>query len=99
MPNINEILLRLEGFQYATSLDLNMGYYRIRLRKNDCSPLRKISLQTSNNGICQLTRHFPTENEQFVSWIGIYLFVYIQPFGIKKGRLDRICTKIRINSK
>ena len=24
IPNINEILLKLEGFQYATSLDLNM---------------------------------------------------------------------------
>ena len=25
MPNINEILFKLEGFQYAMSLDLNMG--------------------------------------------------------------------------
>ena len=31
---INEILLKSEGFQYATSLDLSMGYYHIRLRKN-----------------------------------------------------------------
>ena len=34
MPKINEMLLKLEGFQYATSLDLNMGYYHIRLIKN-----------------------------------------------------------------
>ena len=34
MPKINEILLKLEGFQYATSLDLNMGYYHSRLREN-----------------------------------------------------------------
>ena len=34
MTNINEMLLKLEGFQYATSLDSNMGYYHIRLRKN-----------------------------------------------------------------
>ena len=34
ISKINEILLKLEGFQYATSLDLNMGYYHIRLRKN-----------------------------------------------------------------
>ena len=34
MPKINEMLLKLEGFHYATSLDLNMGYYHIRLRKN-----------------------------------------------------------------
>ena len=31
MPKINEMLLELEVFQYATSLDLNMGYYYIRL--------------------------------------------------------------------
>ena len=34
MPNINDMLLKLEGFQYATSIDLNMGYYHIRLREN-----------------------------------------------------------------
>ena len=34
MPKINEILLKLEGFQYATSLDLSMGYYHIRLSEN-----------------------------------------------------------------
>ena len=34
MPNINEMLLKLEGFHYYTSLDLNMGYYHIQLRKN-----------------------------------------------------------------
>ena len=34
MPKINEMLLKLEGFQYATSIDSNMGYYHIRLSKN-----------------------------------------------------------------
>ena len=34
MPNINEMLLKLEGFQYDTSLDLNMGYYHIQFIKN-----------------------------------------------------------------
>ena len=34
MPKTNEMLLELEGFQYAMSLDLNMGYYHIRLRTN-----------------------------------------------------------------
>ena len=34
MPKINEMLLKLEGFQYATSLDLNMGYYHILLSEN-----------------------------------------------------------------
>ena len=34
MPKINEILFKLEGFQFTLSLDLNMGYYNIQLSKN-----------------------------------------------------------------
>ena len=34
MPKINEMLLKFEGFQYATSLDLNNGYCHIQLSKN-----------------------------------------------------------------
>ena len=40
MPNTNEVLLILEGSQYSMSLDLNMGYYRIQLRKNASNPCR-----------------------------------------------------------
>ena len=36
LPIIGETMQQLEGFQYATSLDLNMVYYTIRL-----SPLIK----------------------------------------------------------
>ena len=31
IPKIQDLLLKLEGFQLATSLDLNMGYYHIEL--------------------------------------------------------------------
>jgi hypothetical protein len=31
IPKIQDLLLKLEGFQYATSVDLNMGYYHIQL--------------------------------------------------------------------
>jgi regulator of RNase E activity RraB len=31
LPKISELLQKLEGFMYATSLDLNMGYYHINL--------------------------------------------------------------------
>ena len=31
LPNIQDLLLKLEGFTYGTTLDLNMGYYHIRL--------------------------------------------------------------------
>ena len=33
MSKICERILKLEGFKYTTSLDLNMGYYHIRLSK------------------------------------------------------------------
>ena len=31
LPRIGETLQQLEGFQYTTALDINMGYYTIRL--------------------------------------------------------------------
>ena len=31
IPKIQDMLLKLQGFKYASSLDLNMGYYTIRL--------------------------------------------------------------------
>ena len=34
MPKNNKMLLKLEGFKYATSLDLNMGYFYIQINKN-----------------------------------------------------------------
>ena len=34
MSNINGILLKWEGFKYASSLDLNMGYYHIQLSED-----------------------------------------------------------------
>ena len=49
MTKINEMLLNLEGFQHATSLDLNMGYYHIRLIKNE-NNLCTIILPLGNTG-------------------------------------------------
>ena len=43
MPHIQELLTKLEGFSYASSLDLNMGYYHIRL-DTDASKLCTIVL-------------------------------------------------------
>jgi Reverse transcriptase (RNA-dependent DNA polymerase) len=51
IPNIQDMLLNLEGFQYATSLDLNMGYYHIELcpdSKKQCTlvfPFRAYEMQ------------------------------------------------------
>ena len=67
MPKINQMILKLEGFQYATSISLNTGYYHIQIR-NNASNLCTIILywgnilQTSMNSIYQLSRNIPTEN-------------------------------------
>ena len=34
MPNINEMLLKVDGFNYSTLFDLNMGYYYIQLSED-----------------------------------------------------------------
>jgi hypothetical protein len=34
IPKISTVLQELEGFTFATALDLNMGYYTIRLNPN-----------------------------------------------------------------
>ena len=42
IPKIQDMLLNLEGFAYASSLDLNMGYYHIELNpdsKKYCTAL------------------------------------------------------------
>ena len=58
IPNIQDMLLNLEGFQYATSLDLNMGYYHIELSprsKQLCTlvfPFGKFEMQRLPMGLC-----------------------------------------------
>jgi len=58
IPNIQDMLLNLEGFQWATSLNLNMGYYHIRLdasSKELCTvvlPFGKCEHQAIPMGLC-----------------------------------------------
>ena len=58
IPNIQDMLMNLEGFQYATSLDLNMGYYHIELSpasKRMCTlvfPFGKYEMQRLPMGLC-----------------------------------------------
>ena len=49
MIKIKEMLLKVEGFQYATLLDLNMGYYHNRISEN-ASNLCAIILPWGNTG-------------------------------------------------
>jgi len=58
IPNIQDMPLNLEGFQWATSLDLKMGYYHIRLdpaSKQLCTvvlPFGKYEHQAIPMGLC-----------------------------------------------
>ncbi len=58
IPKIQDLLLKLEGFKYATSLDLNMGYYHIELSartKQMCTivfPFGKFEYQRLPMGLC-----------------------------------------------
>ena len=58
IPKIQDMLLKLEGFQFATSLDLNMGYYHIELdpaSKELCTivlPFGKYEYQRLPMGLC-----------------------------------------------
>ena len=58
MPKIWWMILNLEGFQYATSLDLNMGYYHICLSKEASNlftiilPRRNYNYKRLPMGVC-----------------------------------------------
>ena len=58
IPKIKDLLLKLEGFKWATSLDLNMGYYHIQLSpfsKSLCTivlPWGKYAYQRLPMGLC-----------------------------------------------
>ena len=58
IPKIQDLLLKLEGFSYATALDLNMGYYHIELSpksKTLCTivlPWGKYEYQKLPMGLC-----------------------------------------------
>ena len=52
IPHIQDMLLNLEGFQYGTSLDLNMGYYHLELNEHSkelCTIYPSASSNTSES--------------------------------------------------
>jgi hypothetical protein len=53
LPKISDMLRKLEGFMYATSLDLNMGYYHMLLTPF-ASRLCTIVLPWGKYEYCQL---------------------------------------------
>ncbi len=68
IPKISMVHQEIEGFSYAIALDLNMGYYTIRLDPDAskiCTiifPFWQVLLQEITDGNCRFSRHFPRKN-------------------------------------
>jgi hypothetical protein len=71
IPKIQDLLLKLEGFQYAMMLDLNMGYYHIKLSlfsKCLCTivtPFGKCEYQDLPMGLCNSPDIFQERTRSF----------------------------------
>ena len=82
IPKIQDLLIRLEGFQYATSLDLNMGYYHIELSpdsKKLCTivlPFGKYEYQRLPMGLCNSPDIFQEKMSELMCDLE-YIRVYI----------------------
>ena len=103
MPKIREMLLNLEGFQYAMSLELNMGYYHIHISKqarNLCTtilPGEKYRHKRPPMGVSNCP-DISEKNEQNVPWIWIYLNVHRQPVNNHQGWLVQSLRNIGANT-
>ena len=94
IPKIQDLLLKLEGFRYATSLDLNMGYYHIELcpeSKKLCTivlPWGKFEYQKLPMGLCNSPDIFQEKmNELFAGFD--YVRAYIDDLlVISNGSFD-----------
>ena len=79
MPKINEILLKLEGFQYDMSLDLNMGYYIFRLIEDASSLCTTILpwVKYHNKRLAMVVRNPPETLQQKMNNIfQVFLFIH-----------------------
>ena len=82
IPKIRNVLLKLEGFQYATSLDLNMGYYHIKLDPTSAQlctlvfPWGKYEMQALPMGLCNSLDIFQEKMSELLEGLD-YVRTYI----------------------
>jgi Reverse transcriptase (RNA-dependent DNA polymerase) len=100
IPNIQDMLLNLEGFQYATSLDLNMGYYHIKLcpdSKKLCTlvfPFEMYKMQCLPKGLCKSPDTFQEKMSELFDDFK-FIQTYIDDLlTLTKGRVS-VCNKSR----
>ena len=102
IPKIQEMLLNLEGFQYATSLDLNMGYYHIELTpfsKRLCTivtPFGKFEYQRIPMGLCNSPDIFQEKMSELMMGLE-FARVYLDDLmSITKGDYDDHLNKLEL---
>jgi hypothetical protein len=62
-PKIRTVLQELNGFTYAAALDLNVGYYTIRLDPDvskACIIILPLFSAVTTNGWCMFPQHLPS---------------------------------------
>jgi len=102
IPNIQEMLLNLEGFQWATSLDLNMGYYHIELSphsKELCTivlPWGKYEYQRIPMGLCNSPDIFQEKMSTLMEGLE-FVRTYIDDLlSLTKGTFEDHLTKLEL---
>jgi len=107
IPQIQDMLLKLEGFQYATSLDLNMGYFHIELTlesKQLCTlviPFGKCEMQRLPMGLSNLPNIFQEKMSKLFegfkdiqAYIDNLLLLTKESFNKHCEHLDRVLTRL-----
>ena len=108
IPKIQDLLLKLEGFKYASSLDLNMGYYHIELcpeSKRLCTivlPWGKYEYQKLPMGLCNSPDIFQEKmNELFAgfeyvrTYIDDLLIISNNSYDDHLSKLDTVLNKLQ----
>jgi len=105
IPNILDMLLNLEGFQWATSLDLNMGYYHVRLdpaSKQLCAivlPFGKHEYQAIPMGLCNSPDIFQEKMSELMDGLA-FVWTYIDDLlcltkGTFSDHLEKVLQHLR----
>ena len=107
VPKIQDLLSKLEGFKYATSLDLNMGYYHIKLcpfSRKLCTivlPWGKYEYHKLPMGLCSSQHIFQKKiNELFNgleyirTHIDALLIISNESFEDHISKLDKVLSKL-----
>ena len=107
LPKISDMLHKLEGFQWATSLDLNMGYYHIELTPNSsrlCTivlPWGKYEYLRLPMGLCNAPDIFQEKMSELMAglefaraYIDDLLVVTQGGFDTHMDHLEQVLTKI-----